>query len=161
VVGAGTIGQLTARVLVQRGHSVTVFDRMTQRLSLVCEKAATSQELEGLEQFDWIVEATGDQNVLSTLLQRSGTGATLLLMGLPYAHHAFSFESIVSFDRAVIGSVGSCAADFEEALQVLPLIDTRPFLQSAFPLADFEKAWLAVRSRSVLKVMLRPDQSAF
>ncbi|HTM32722.1 MAG TPA: alcohol dehydrogenase catalytic domain-containing protein [Vicinamibacterales bacterium] len=160
VVGAGTIGQLAARVLVQRGHSVTVFDQLADRLSLVCEKVATAQNLDGLEQFDWIVEATGDQNVLSTLLQRSGTGATLLLMGLPYANQAFSFESIVSFDRAVIGSVGSSAADFEEALHVLQHIDTRPFLQAAFPLADFEKAWLTVRSRSVLKVMLQPDQSA-
>jgi D-arabinose 1-dehydrogenase-like Zn-dependent alcohol dehydrogenase len=84
----------------------------------------------------------------------------LLLMGLPYANEGFSFESIVAFDRSVIGSVGSSGADFEEALATLPSIDTTPFLQASFPLAEFEKAWRVVRSRSVLKVMLQADMSA-
>jgi 2-desacetyl-2-hydroxyethyl bacteriochlorophyllide A dehydrogenase len=159
VVGAGTIGHLAARVLSLRGHDVTVFDREAARLSLLT-RIATSQALVNLEQYDWLVEATGDQSALTALLQQSATGATLLLMGLPYAHHNFSFESIVGFDKTVVGSVGSNGADFEEALATLPLLDTNAFLQSSYPLEEYERAWADVRSRAHIKVMLRIDPAA-
>jgi 2-desacetyl-2-hydroxyethyl bacteriochlorophyllide A dehydrogenase len=160
VIGAGAIGQLAARVLALRGHSVTAIDRERSRLDLLDGTVNTSESLEGLDQFEWVVEATGQLSVLSTLLQKSATGATLLLMGLPYGQQPFSFESVVSFDRTIVGTVGSSGADFEEALRTLPLIDTTPFLQASLPLADFEKAWSLARSRSVLKVMLQPDAGA-
>lgn len=160
VIGAGTIGQFAARVLTLRGHKVMVIDRERSRLGLFNDSIATSETLDGFDCFDWLVEASGDQGVLSTLLQRSATGATLLLMGLPYGPTPFSFESVVSFDRAIVGSVGSSGADFEEALRTLPLIDTKPFLQEHLPLHEFEKAWAMARSRSVLKVMLQPDPGA-
>jgi 2-desacetyl-2-hydroxyethyl bacteriochlorophyllide A dehydrogenase len=160
VIGAGTIGHLAAKVLSLRGHKVTVFDRETARLSLLTGAATTETSLAGLVQFDWLVEATGDQAALTSLLQQSATGATLLLMGLPYAQHNFSFESIVGFDKTVVGSVGSNGADFEQALATLPLLDTSPFLQASFPLEDYERAWAAVRSRAHIKVMLKIDSAA-
>jgi len=98
--------------------------------------------------------------LLTAQLQQSATGATLLLLGLPYAHHNFSFESIVGFDKAVVGSVGSSGADFEEALATLPRLDTSPFLQCTYPLEEFARAWDAVRSRAHMKVMLRVDANA-
>lgn len=157
VVGAGTIGHLAARILAQRGHSVTVFDRQAERLASLRDAVATSQEMTDLGQHEWLVEATGSQEVLSQLLQRASTGATLLLLGLPYSSQTFNFEDIVAFDRSVIGSVGSSAADFEAALTALAKIDTAPFLRQAFPITDYEKAFAAARSRSVLKVMLTAD----
>ena len=160
VVGAGTIGHLAAKVLALRGHQVTVFDRDATRLSLLSGVATTATSLAGLDQFDWLVEATGDQSALTSLLQQSATGATLLLMGLPYAQHNFSFESIVGFDKTVVGSVGSNGADFDEALATLPLLDTSPFLQAFYPLEDFEQAWTAVRARAHIKVMLKIDAAA-
>ncbi|MEZ5287589.1 MAG: alcohol dehydrogenase catalytic domain-containing protein [Vicinamibacterales bacterium] len=160
VVGAGTIGQLAARVLAHRGHAVTVIDKERGRLGLLNGLVETTESLDGIEQFDWVVEATGNQAVLSTLLQRSATGATILLMGLPYGQTPFSFESVVSFDRTIVGTVGSSGADFDEALRTLPAIDTAPFLQASLPLHVFEKAWSLARSRSVLKVMLQPDSGA-
>jgi threonine dehydrogenase-like Zn-dependent dehydrogenase len=147
-------------VLSLRGHNVTVFDRETARLSLLTAAATTETSLAGLDQFDWLVEATGDQAALTSLLQQSATGATLLLMGLPYAQHNFSFESIVGFDKTVVGSVGSNGADFEQALATLPLLDTSPFLQASYPLEDYERAWAAVRSRAHIKVMLKIDPAA-
>jgi threonine dehydrogenase-like Zn-dependent dehydrogenase len=160
VVGAGTIGHLAALVLSQRGHSVTVYDRDERRLSLLSGVAATSTTFENLDQFDWLVEATGDQPALTALLEKSATGATLLLMGFPYAHHNFSFESIVGFDKAVVGSVGSNGRDFEEALATLPVLDTSPFLRSCYPLEEYQRAWDDVRSRAHIKVMLKLDSGA-
>jgi threonine dehydrogenase-like Zn-dependent dehydrogenase len=116
-----------------RGHSVTAIDRDRSRLALFDGTVATSESLDGLDQFEWVVEATGHLGVLSTVLQKSATGATLLLMGLPYGSQPFSFESVVSFDRTIVGSVGSGGADFEEALRTLPLIDTAPSCKHPCP----------------------------
>jgi 2-desacetyl-2-hydroxyethyl bacteriochlorophyllide A dehydrogenase len=160
VVGAGTIGHFAAKVLALRGHKVTVFDRERARLALLKGVVRTETSLSALDRFEWLVEATGDQAALTTLLQQSATGATLLLLGLPYAHHNFSFESIVGFDKTVVGSVGSSGADFEEALATLPRLDISPFLRCAYPLEEFARAWNAVRSRAHMKVMLRVDANA-
>lgn len=157
VIGAGTIGHLAARVLAARGHSVTVADRSAERRAALDGAVATTDRLQDPAAYEWLVEATGQQAVLSQLLEQSRPGATLLLLGLPYANQSFNFESIVAFDRSVIGSVGSTAADFRAALATLPSIDTAPFLQNTFPLADFERALATARSHSVLKVMLTPE----
>ncbi len=160
VVGAGTIGHLVARVLASRGHHVTVFDRSRARLSLLDGAVSTSTALEDVKQFEWLVEATGEQAVLTSLLQESATGATVLLLGLPYGSQSFSFESIVAFDRSIVGSVGSSGMDFDAALSILSTIDTAPFLRASYPLEEFEQAWTLARSRKVLKVMLKADATA-
>lgn len=160
VIGAGTIGHLFARVLALRGHAVTVIDKDASRLAKLGGSIATSKTLDDIRTFEWIVEATGDQRVLTTVLERSATGSTVLIVGFPYAEGQFSFESVVSFDRSIIGSVGSNHRDFDEALATLPRLDTAPFLESSFPLEEFERAWEVARSRGVLKVMLRADGSA-
>jgi 2-desacetyl-2-hydroxyethyl bacteriochlorophyllide A dehydrogenase len=157
VTGAGTIGHLAALVLASRGHSVTVFDSDAQRLSLLSGTVSTSQSLDDLEQYDWIVEATGKQKVLSELLEKSGAGATLLLLGFPYAEQHFSFESLVAYDRSVVGSVGSSRRDFVDALHTLQRIEAGPFLQAIYPLSDFEKALAMARTRTKLKVMLTAE----
>ena len=160
VIGAGTIGHLAARVLVARGHSVTVFDRARERLQLLNGTVATSETLQDLGRFEWLIEATGQQGVLSTLLQQAPAGSTLLLLGLPYADQHFNFESIVAYDRSVIGSVGSSALDFREALATIPSIDTTPFLGHTYPLEKYENALALARSQSVLRVMFTPSPDA-
>jgi 2-desacetyl-2-hydroxyethyl bacteriochlorophyllide A dehydrogenase len=160
IVGAGTIGHLAAQVLTLRGHDVTVFDREPARLAALNGTVRTESAVTGLERFDWLVEATGDPVALAALLQQSPTGASLLLLGTPYAHQSVSFESIVGLDKVVIGSVGSTGADFDAALALLPRVDTEPFLKAVYPLDDFRRAWSAVRSRAHLKVMLRVDANA-
>jgi len=160
VFGAGTIGHLAARVLTARGHSVTVVDRSSARLRDLNGSVETAERLDDAGRFDWLIEATGQPAALNQLLSQSRPGATLLLLGLPYAEQSFSFEAIVAYDRTVIGSVGSSAHDFREALATLPKIDTTPFLSNTFPLADYEKALATARSHSVLKIMLTPGAAA-
>ncbi len=157
VYGAGTIGHLAAQILSLRGHSVTVIDKDAGRLSLLNGQVHTAHAITDLSDFDWFVEATGVQVVLSHLVQESPTGAALLLLGLPYADQSFNFESVVAFDRSITGSVGSGSADFQEALMTLEKIDTEPFLREFFPLSEFEKALIVARSRSSLKVMLKAN----
>lgn len=160
VVGGGTIGQLSARVLAGQGHRVTVFDREPHRLANLNGNISGATQLSNLEQYDWLIEATGDPDALNAALSQSRTGASLLLFGFPYATTPFSFESLVGFDKAVVGTVGSTGADFEEALRMLTRLDLGPFLTTSFGLDEYRQAWAAVRSRAHLKVMLRVDPDA-
>jgi hypothetical protein len=54
----------------------------------------------------------------------------------------------------VVGSVGSSAAEFEAAVKLLPLLDTRSLTQTVLPLSKFATAWESVRNRSHLKILL-------
>jgi 2-desacetyl-2-hydroxyethyl bacteriochlorophyllide A dehydrogenase len=161
VVGAGSIGHLAARVLALRGRQVTVFDRDPGRLkyfegSNIC----TETDLSRLDRFQVLVEATGDPDALTTLVQDSAAGATLLLLGLPYARREFSFETIVGYDKTVVGSVGSSGRDFDEAIRLLPSLDLSWFFKSLYPLEDFMNAWAAASGRTALKTILRTRSSS-
>lgn len=155
VIGAGPIGHLCARTLAARGHAVTAFDRNPKRRACFAGSAiATAADLETLGGFAVIVEATGDPQVLDKALHASPANATLLLLGLPYGAREFSFEAIAAYDKTVIGSVGSTARDFEEAIALLPRLDLAPLLACAMPLARYAEAWETSRKGEALKVIL-------
>lgn len=157
VIGAGPIGRLCALVLTHRGHSVTIFERDSRRLNDVERNVKSSPSLDDLETFDAIIEATGEQSALKTVIENSRAGATLLLLGFPYGSENFSFEQIVAYDKTIVGSVGSSPSDFTEALSLLPHLDTSSFVKTVLPLNDFQKAWDVVRNRLQLKVLLSPS----
>jgi threonine dehydrogenase-like Zn-dependent dehydrogenase len=155
IVGAGPLGHLCARVLANWGHRVTVFDRSTPRLEYFTDSAIeTAQDLNRLDRFDNIIEATGSPDALDKILRISRAGSTILLLGLPYAHRNFTFESIVAYDKIIIGSVGSSAKHFKTAIELLPDIDTRAFTRKILPLSEFKTAWQLAESQQYLKVIL-------
>ena len=161
VVGAGPIGQLCARILTLRGFPVSVFDREPRRLSYLDDiDAETSDNLDGIERFALIVEATGDPDALHLLLEKSKPGATLLLLGLPYSRREFSFESVVAYDKAVVGSVGSGASDFREALQILPRLCLDSFLEHTIRLEDVLESWQRFEERRHLKTLVEVQRDS-
>jgi threonine dehydrogenase-like Zn-dependent dehydrogenase/glycosyltransferase involved in cell wall biosynthesis len=157
VVGAGTVGHLVARVLASRGHHVTVFDPDRVRLDALRGAVATAQAIGDLAGCDWLIEATGRGDALAALLERAPNGATLLLLGLPYDSGTTNFESIVTRDGAVIGSIGSSSEDYEEALALLPRLDTSGFGAALFPLQQYDAAVQAARSHMALRVMFTTE----
>jgi len=156
VVGAGPLGHLCAQVLALWGHRVTIFDRNPKRLSYFSDSSiATSNDLVQLSAFDNIVEATGDPVALDNILHKSPAGATILLLGLPYAHRNFTFEGIVAYDKIVVGSVGSGAKHFDLAIELLPQIETGAFTEKILPLSDFKEAWKLAKAGKYLKIILK------
>jgi threonine dehydrogenase-like Zn-dependent dehydrogenase/GT2 family glycosyltransferase len=120
VLGAGTIGNLCAQLLALKGYRPMVFDKNEEKLELVRSKVIeTKLGISGLEKFEYVVEATGKIDPLQKAIHDSMTGAKILLLGLPYEKMDFNFETIVAFDKSVIGSVGSTHDDFKEAIQAL------------------------------------------
>jgi 2-desacetyl-2-hydroxyethyl bacteriochlorophyllide A dehydrogenase len=154
VVGAGPLGNLCAQTLALRGHQVTVFDRNSRRLEYLSDlKISVANDLNQLHKYDVLVEVTGDPDALDGILHNSPAGATILLLGLPYAHRQFTFEKIVAFDKTVVGSVGSSAKDFADAITILPQLETTSFFEKVLPLSDFADAWELARSQKHLKVI--------
>ena len=155
VVGAGSLGHLCAKTLAHWGHRVTVFDRDPVRRSYFDDtEIDTSDDLSRLHEFDLLVELTGDPEALERMLHRSGAGATILLLGLPYAHKPFTFERLVAYDKTVVGSMGSNPAELEQAIQLLPELDLQLFTECVVPLSDYRRAWDLFRQRKHLKVIL-------
>jgi threonine dehydrogenase-like Zn-dependent dehydrogenase len=160
VVGAGPLGHLCAQVLVFWGHRVTVFDRNPKRLSYFKESSiTTSNDLVQLGAFDNIVEATGDPVALDNILDKSPAGATILLLGLPYARRNFNFESIVAYDKIIVGSVGSSAKHFDLAIELLPQIKIGAFKEKVLPLSRFKEAWEITKNGKHLKTILKINNS--
>jgi 2-desacetyl-2-hydroxyethyl bacteriochlorophyllide A dehydrogenase len=154
VVGAGPLGNLCAQTLALREHPVTVFDRNSRRLEYLSDlKISAANDLNQLHKYDVLVEVTGDPDALDGILHNSQAGATILLLGLPYAHRQFTFEKIVAFDKTVVGSVGSSAKDFADAITILPQLETTSFFEKVLPLSDFADAWELARSQKHLKVI--------
>ena len=161
VVGGGAIGTLSALVLKARGHRPAVFDRDAGRRALLAKAGLEARdELSGLDEFDSFVEATGNPDALHAALAGSRPGASLLLLGFPYDERPFSFESLVGYDRTVVGSVGSGSRDFEAALSLLGRLDLSTLACEVFALEDYEKAWAAARAKGCLKAVLRVDPAA-
>lgn len=161
VVGAGPLGHLCARVLHRNGHRVAVFDREPRRRAYFQgTEIADEPDFGKLPEFDAVVEATGHPDALDAALQQSAPGATILLLGLPYARKEYTFETIVSMDKTIVGSVGSGPKEFEEAIRILPELDVDAFLECLLPLDQFEKAWDLFRERRHLKIILETGGSA-
>ncbi|MEE9473459.1 MAG: hypothetical protein V3V82_05700, partial [Acidimicrobiia bacterium] len=118
----------------------------------------SSTDLDSLDEFAVLIEATGDPEALDAILRRCRAGSCLLLLGLPYAKRELDFESIVAYDQTIVGSVGSTARDFEDAIALLPRMDLDQFTETVFPLREFQAAWKASRSGRHLKVLLEADQ---
>jgi len=157
VIGAGQIGNLCTQVLALRGYKIDLFDNVAERLCLLPDIAnRTSTELNDLNKFDVIVEATGSKDVLEKVLKESSLDSTILLLGFPYGDMEYNFEDIVGKEKVIIGSVGAESQDFRKALELLSDLDMIPFVQVVMPLQNFEKAWRAHKSLKHLKILLQP-----
>ena len=155
VVGAGPLGHICAKILARQGCRVTSFDRSAQRLAFFSGSGiVTSQDLSTLNDFEAVIEVTGNQDALDGVLQNTAAGSAILLLGLPYGERPFSFETIAAYDKIVVGSVGSTRQDFIDAINLLDDLDLAAFMQDSVPLDQFKEAWEMSTRDDVLKVMI-------
>jgi 2-desacetyl-2-hydroxyethyl bacteriochlorophyllide A dehydrogenase len=163
IIGAGPIGNLSAQALAARGHQkITVVDRRVSRLKALEEQVGEiATELPNASRFNVSIDATGSKAVLEHILEKSDVDATLLLLGFPYGKIHFDFEDIVGREKNIIGSVGADGEDFEEALQLMPKLNTELLTKVVLPLGQFKKAWEMQDKGEHLKILLEVnDQSS-
>ena len=91
---------------------------------------------------------------MNAVLNNSRTGAHILLLGFPYGNMVHNFESVVAFDRTIVGSVGSNSQNFKEAIRLIPKLNLEPLQKNILPATDYRQAWNSQRSGSTLKTLL-------
>jgi 2-desacetyl-2-hydroxyethyl bacteriochlorophyllide A dehydrogenase len=159
VIGAGPLGHLCAKVLQYYNYTVTAFDRNPDRRAMFDGTGVlVSENLDGLANFNFVIELTGDPEVLEKAMHVTPANATILLLGLPYGQREFSFENIVAYDKTVVGSVGSTATDFEAAIKLISHLDLKRYFDCMLPLPDFDKGWNLSRDGKFLKVILSSNK---
>ncbi len=163
VVGAGPLGNLCAQILQHRGLQVTVVDQDERRLRLLHKyDVNTWQQLGPLEEFDCLVDATGDEEVIPQLIERSKRSAKILLLGLPYGRPvSVSFGSVPCYDKEIYGSIASARRDWEEAIALVRshVVNLDDHTATVLPLESYEAAWKAVQERERFKVLLTCNAS--
>ena len=158
VVGAGSLGNLCAQILRSWGVHVTSVDPDPRRLDLLHKyDIDTLAELGPLDKYDYLVEASGNEDVLPHLIESSKPSVKLLLLGLPYSRPIQAgFSTVTSYDKLIIGSVASRSRDWGEAIRIVhsgevSLDDHTAVVE---PLENYRKAWNNLETREHFKVLL-------
>ena len=89
------------------------------------------------------------------MLQNSAMSSTMLLLGLPYDKQIVDLEDIVSYDKRIVGSVGSNGKNFSDAIDLAPQLNLKNFNQSVFDFSQWESAWTEHKTKKQLKVKLK------
>lgn len=156
VVGAGSLGHIVAKLLKLRGHKVHVLDRNEKKLvHFDGTDISTGTDESCLNDCEAVIEVTGNAQILETILQKTPANVAVLLLGLPYARQSFSIENVVTFEKIMIGSVGSRAEDFKEACLLVDKLGLESYCDNVLSLDDFEAGWKRARQGDELKVILK------
>ena len=159
VIGAGSIGNLCAQILQSRGLSVTAVDRDNSRLGLLHKyDIDTLTELGSLDKYDYLVEASGNEQVIAQLIENSKPSAKVLLLGLPYTQPIQAvFSTVTTYDKVIYGSVASHSKDWEAAIQMVHSggINLDDHIAVVEPLESYQQVWADVEARQQFKVLLR------
>ena len=158
VVGSGPLGNLCAQLIQARGLHVTAVDRDQPRRELLAKQGIdTLAELGDLDEYDYVVEASGNEQVIPHLIERSKRSAKLLLLGLPYTKPVqAAFSTVPGYDKTIYGSVAHQRRDWDEAIELLRSGKIRldDHTTVVKPLEDYESAWSSAESAEHFKVLL-------
>jgi threonine dehydrogenase-like Zn-dependent dehydrogenase len=150
VLGAGTMGALTAAALTRRGVDVDVSDPFAAgHRGLIEDLGARLLEAPPKRRaYDVVVEASGAEVAFETCLDAAGPLGRVLVLGLPAAEARASVhvERLVMDDVEVTFSVNATPADHRAAADLLCEIEPGVLgrlMQRELPLARYADALVA------------------
>jgi 2-desacetyl-2-hydroxyethyl bacteriochlorophyllide A dehydrogenase len=168
VIGGGTMGLLTAQLLLRGGASrLAVVDRKADRLSIADSLGATLTSTELAEAcgdrpggYDLVVDATGSPGAIQAGLDAVAKGGRFLVVGVapPDATVAISPFRIYQQEITILGSM-AVLHSYGQALALVAdgLVDTEPLLTHGLPLTAYPDALEMVRRGEGLKIQLLPN----
>lgn len=142
IFGAGAIGLLLALQLRNSGHAVTLVERLVARRELASQLGfhAIDPELAGRTsgKFDACFEATGNPSAVSTAVDATRPGGSVVLLGVSTRDLGLSAWRLVESEVSLISSKSHTMKDFAEAVQALVsgAIDVSAIPLGQFPLED-------------------------
>ena len=137
---------------------MTAVDQDGRRLALLYKyDINTRTDLGRLEGFDYLIEATGNEDVIPQLVEGASPGARILLLGLPYAKPVpVIFSTVPCYEKGIVGSIASEPRDWAEAIRMVrtQAVNLNDHAATVLPLERYEAAWKAVEERREFKVLL-------
>jgi 2-desacetyl-2-hydroxyethyl bacteriochlorophyllide A dehydrogenase len=166
IYGAGTMGLLLAQLAQHSGATrVDVVDVNQRRHATAKELGAnrvavSADELDQMQGWDVVIDATGAVPAIEDGLRRVARGGTFLMFGVAKddAMAKFSPFRVYNDEIRIIGSM-AVLHSFERALSLLVkgVINCEAMITNRFPLDDYSKAIDTFLSGSGLKVQVAPN----
>jgi L-iditol 2-dehydrogenase len=158
VIGAGTIGLLTAQVARAYGAaSVTIADLDPARRAVAEGLGLTAVQTLPEGAFDVVAEAVGVEATLQAAIYACRKGATLLVLGVFGRDVSIPAGLIQDWELRILGSLMYVGDDYREAIRLLGTGDVRTdtMITHRFALGEAVEAFdKALQRGDVLKVML-------
>jgi threonine dehydrogenase-like Zn-dependent dehydrogenase len=158
VIGAGPLGNLYAQILKSRVVDVTVIDQAERWLRLLHKYDVNVwRDIGQLQGFDYLIDTTGNEEVISHLIEKSKPLARILLIGLPHGQLTRAGSSAVSsHNKAIYEGTANERRDWQEAIHVIRThaINLDDHMATVLPLESYETAWKGVRERVLFKALL-------
>jgi NADPH2:quinone reductase len=159
VYGAGTMGLLLTRLLLSEGaSSVTVVDRIPERLEIAASLGAVT-DADPDRRYDIAVDATGVAALIEQGFNALRRGGRLLIFGVARddAVTRLSPFRIYNDEITVIGSM-AVLHSFGAAITAIAdgAVQTEPLLGTPFALDDFPAALAHVRAGRGIKTQVLP-----
>lgn len=166
VVGGGTMGLILAVLLQLRGVgpiTVVELDPRRRALSskLIGVESRGPDEL-GDEEWELVVDATGNAGAIADALERVAPGGTFLIFGVasPEATAAFSPFRVYQRELTIVGSM-AILRTFAGAVDVVQRHAERfrPLLTHTFGLEQFDQAVATLGAPDAVKVTIAPGSA--
>ena len=158
VMGAGPVGNLCSQVLGAWGVSVTTVDPDPRWLSLLYKhEIDTLGRLNDIQDFDVLVEASGDGQMLKQLADGASPRARIVYLGPPFTNFSANGTAQAFGDRRVFGGFPARhPKSWTEAINLVQsgAVNLVDHTSSVEPLEAFLGAWDMVETGERFKVLL-------
>jgi 2-desacetyl-2-hydroxyethyl bacteriochlorophyllide A dehydrogenase len=173
VIGAGSIGLLTAQAAKANGAShITIVDRLAARAP-VCEAIGVDRfilagddlaaQLSTGSPFDIVYDNVGTPGTLTAAVESLRTRGTLVLMAFPHGSHPLilPYPKVYRKELDVIVSRNYAREDFDASIDLLANghIDAARMITGTYPLEQFGEAYDALKTfpDRHLKILIAPN----
>lgn len=158
VIGAGTIGLLTAQVARAYGAaSVTIADLDPSRRAVAEAIGLNAVAALPERSFEVVAECVGVPATLKASIMACNKGATILVMGVFGNEVSIPVGLVQDWELRLLGSLMYVGDDYREAIRLLHnnLVSSEQIITHRFTISDAPKAFdKALERGSVLKVIL-------
>lgn len=157
VVGPGRLGLLVGQVLALAGSEVTMIGRRPESLLLPARLGLHTALRDDCaeDSYDFVVEATGNEEGLTHALRLTRPRGTLILKS------TYTGKANIDLTKLVVGeitTIGSRCGPFAPALRLLARkqVDVQALIDAEYPLSEGLDAFAHAARPGVRKVLLRP-----
>lgn len=158
VIGAGTIGLLTAQVArAYNAASVTIAEIDEERQSITQDLNFYAVDALDERQFDVVFECVGVEASMQSAIHACRKGATVVVMGVFGKEVSIPVGLIQDWELRILGSLMYVGDDYQEAIRLLEhgYVEVDALVTHRFALEDVKEAFdVALRRGGVLKVLL-------